>query len=78
MLFILGNRKKFNKILSKLIKKVFVLSKTKKKYKINRPPGKKDQVKEIIKRLDKLRDEISETWDDVTVEEELNEQRKEK
>lgn len=47
------------------------MSKTKKKYKINRPPGKKDQVKEIIKRLDKLRDEISETWDDVTVEEEV-------
>jgi len=54
------------------------MSKTKKKYKVNRPSNKKYQVKEIIERLDKLRDEISEAWDDVTVEEELNEQRKEK
>lgn len=54
------------------------MSKTKKKYKVIRPSNKKNQVKEIIERLDKLRDEISEAWDDVSVEEELNEQRKEK
>ncbi|KUG25367.1 hypothetical protein ASZ90_004805 [hydrocarbon metagenome] len=51
------------------------MSKTKKKYKLNRSSKNKYQVKEIIERLDKLRDEISEAWDDVSVEEELNEQR---
>ncbi len=54
------------------------MSKIKKMYKIKRSSGKKYQVKETIKRLDKLRDEITEAWDDVTVEEELNEQRREK
>lgn len=54
------------------------MSETKKKYKAKRPSNKKNQVKEIIERLDKLRDEISEAWDDVSVEEELSEQRKEK
>ncbi len=51
------------------------MSKTKKKYKLIRSSKNKYQAKEIIERLDKLRDEISEAWDDVSVEEELNEQR---
>jgi|GEM_PF-6398078 len=51
------------------------MSKTKKKYTAKRSSNNKYQIKEIIERLDKLRDEISEAWDDVTVEEELNEQR---
>lgn len=48
--------------------------KTKKKYTAKRSSKNKYQVKEVIERLDKIRDEISEAWDDVTVEEELNEQ----
>ncbi|MGD8779605.1 MAG: hypothetical protein PVH88_11665 [Ignavibacteria bacterium] len=54
------------------------MEKTKKKNKTIRTSEMKNTSKQIIERLEKLRDEISEAWDNVTVEEELNEQRKRK